>query len=455
MKIIIGGAGEVGFHLAKLLSNEMLDIIVMDTDKERLTHIENSLDVMTYRGDITSFKSLREVNVESADMFISVSQLQNTNLTSALIAKKMGTKRTIARISNPEYLLRENQLAVQRFGIDALISPELLAANEIKSLIEQSAFNEMHTFDGGRVNLLGTVLDHDCRIINKKYKDVYLTAKGGTERLFMPIAIIRFNPKSGYETLIPTDETVFKNNDQVYFISKNYATLELYKLLGKKQDYFHNVILLGGGSIGKKTARLLKADKHNVKIIEKNRDRAFDLADEFNNILIIYGDGSDGDLLEDEGISEADAFIAVTGSSETNIMSCLLAKSKGVRKTIALVENIDYIHLSQEIGISAFINKKLLTADGIFRYVRQGQVLDVFGISDLDAEVLEFKIEEHSVAINKTVGELNIKNEAVIGGVVRKGEAIIPTLDFVLEQGDHVIFFSFPSALKRVTRYFR
>ncbi len=455
MKIIIGGAGEVGFHLAKLLSNEMLDIIVMDTDKEKLNYIENSLDVMTYRGDITSFKSLRDVNVENADMFISVSQLQNTNLTSALIAKKMGTKKTIARINNPEYLRRENQIAVQRFGIDALISPELLAANEIKSLIDQSAFNEMHTFDGGKINLLGTVLDPDCRIIDKKYKDIYLTAKGGTERLFMPIAIIRYNQNKGYETLIPNEETVFKINDQVYFIAKNNATLELYKVLGKKKDFFKNVIILGGGSIGKKTANFLKADKHNVKIIEKDRNKAFDLADEFNNILIINGDGSDGDLLEDEGISEADAFIAVTGSSETNIMSCLLAKSKGVRKTIALVENIDYIHLSQEIGISAFINKKLLTADSIFRYVRQGQVLDLFGISDLDAEVLEFKVEENSKANQRTIADLNIQNEAVIGGIVRKGEAIIPTLDFVLEKNDHVVFFSLPKALKKVTQYFK
>lgn len=455
MRIIIGGAGEVGFHLAKLLSNERLDIIVMDTDKDKLSYIENQLDVMTYRGDITSFKSLRDINVEDADMFISVSQLQNTNLTSALIAKKMGTKRTIARISNPEYLQRENQIAVQRFGIDALISPESLAANEIKNLIDESAFNEMHSFDNGRVNLLGTILDQDCRIIGKKYKDVYLTAKGGTERLFMTIAIIRYSPKNRYETLIPDSETEFKINDQIYFIAKNYATIELYKLLGKKQDYFKNTIILGGGSIGKKTALLLKKDKHNVKIIEKDRNKAFDLADEFNNILIIHGDGSDGDLLDDENITEADAFIAVTESSETNIMSCLLAKSKGVRKTIALVENIDYIQLSQEIGISAFINKKLLTADSIFRYIRKGQVLDVFGISDLDAEVLEFKVEEFSKANERAIHELNFNNQAIIGGIVRKGEAIIPTTDFVLEKNDHVIIFSLPDALKKVTQYFQ
>ena len=271
----------------------------------------------------------------------------------------------------------------------------------------------------------------------------------------MPIAIIRYSQKNGYETLIPDSETEFKINDQIYFIAKNYATLELYKLLGKKQDYFKNTIILGGGSIGKKTALLLKKDKHNVKIIEKDRNKAFDLADEFNNILIIHGDGSDGDLLDDENIAEADAFIAVTESSETNIMSCLLAKSKGVRKTIALVENIDYIQLSQEIGISAFINKKLLTADSIFRYIRKGQVLDVFGISDLDAEVLEFKVEEFSKANKRAIHELNFNNQAIIGGIVRKGEAIIPTTDFVLEKNDHVIIFSLPDALKKVTQYFQ
>ena len=455
MKIIIGGAGEVGFHLAKLLSNEMNDIVIMDMDKDKLAMIENSLDVMSYRGDITSFKALREVGVDEADMFISVTHLQNTNITSASIAKDLGAKRTLARISNPEFLHKENEIWVQGMGIDALISPEKLAADEIYSLVQQSAFNAMHPFANGQLFMVGTVLDQDCKILDKKYKDMYITAKGGDENLFTPIAIIRSNERGEYKTIIPEPDTDFRIDDHVYFIVKKSGILEIYKILGKKQEYFKNIIVLGGGSIGVKTSKILKENKHNVKLLEINRNKAFDLADELNNILIINGDGRDGELLTEEGISDSDAFIAVTGSSETNIMSCLLAKSKGVKKTIALVENIDYIHLSQEVGINAFINKKLLTADSIFRYIRQGSVIDVTGISDLDAEVLEFKINEDSEIAYKKVHDFPFKDGAIIAGIVRRNDGFIPTKDFVIEPNDHVVVFSQANLIPKVTKYFK
>jgi len=455
MKIIIGGAGEVGFHLAKLLSNELNDIIIVDMDKEKLAFIENNLDVMTFRGDITSFDALREIKVDEADMFITVTHLQNTNLTSAMIAKKMGAKKTIARISNPEFLHPDNQLWIRSLGIDTIISPEQLAASEIYSLIQQSAFNTMHSFANGQLFLVGTVLDKDAKIINKKFNEMYLTTKGGQENLFMPIAIIRHNEKGEYYTIIPDQDTEFLIGDQIYFIVKKSGVIEVYKMLGKKQEYFKNIIVLGGGSIGVKTSRILKENKHNVKIIEINRHKAFDLADEMSNLLIINGDGRDGELLVEEGISDSDAFIAVTGSSETNIMSCLLAKSKGVKKTIALVENIDYIHLSQEVGINAFINKKLLTADSIFRYIRQGQVMDVAGISDLDAEVLEFKIKENSEAAFQKISDFPYSTNAVIAGIVRRNQGFIPTKDFVMEPLDRVVVFSQANLISKVTKYFK
>ena len=455
MKIIIGGAGEVGFHLAKLLSNELNDIIIVDMDKDKLAFIENNLDVMAFRGDITSFKALKEIKADEADMFITVTHLQNTNLTSAMIAKKMGAKKTIARISNPEFLHPDNQLWMKSLGIDTLISPEQLAASEIYSLIQQSAFNTMHSFANGQLFLVGTVLDQEAKIIGKKYKDMYLTTKGGTENLFMPIAIIRSNDRGQYYTVIPDDNTEFLVGDQIYFIVKKSGIIEIYKILNKKQEYFKNITILGGGSIGIKTSKILSENKHNVKLIEINRQRAFDLADEMSNLLIINGDGRDGELLVEEGISESDAFIAVTGSSETNIMSCLLAKSKGVKKTIALVENIDYIHLSQEVGINAFINKKLLTADSIFRYIRQGQVLDVTGISDLDAEVLEFRIQENSNAAFKKISEFPYKNDAIIAGIQRRNEGWIPTEDFIIEPFDRVVVFSQANLISKVTKYFK
>ncbi len=453
MKIVIGGAGEVGFHLAKWLSKEMQDVTVIDTDKDKLHVIESNLDVLVHRGDITSFDSLRAIKIDQADIFITVTQLQNTNLTSALIAKKMGAKRTIARITNPEFLRRENAVPVQRIGIDVLISPEQLAATEIHQLVEESAFNTTHSFANGELKLFGTVLDKDCKVLGKQVREVIDVSK--QEPYFMPIAIIRTTDRGMHETIIPRGDTVYQLNDQVYFIALKHATAELYNILGKKQEFYKNVIVLGGGSIGKKTVSLLKQSKHNVKLIEKDRNKAFDLADELSDILIINGDGRDGDLLEEEGITNSDAFIAVTGSSETNIMSCLLAKSKGVKKTIALVENMDYIHLSQEIGISAFINKKLLAADSIFRYIRQGDVLDVTGLSDVDAEVMEFKVDEFSPVANKTLKEIKLPKESIVGGIVRKNEGIIPTADFRIQNGDHVVVFVQPSAIAKIGKFFQ
>lgn len=453
MRIVIGGAGEVGFHLAKWLSKELLDVIVIDTDKKNLQTIESNLDVMVHRGDITSFDTLREIKIDQTDIFISVTQLQNTNLTAALIAKKMGAKRTIARIENPEFLRRENAIPVQRIGIDVLISPEQLAALEIHQLIEESAFNTMHTFTHGELKLFGTILDKDCKVLDKSVGEVADSFKQAPH--FMPIAMIRNNAKGGYETLIPSDDTLYQLNDQVYFIALKHATAEIYNLLGKKQEFFKNVIVLGGGSIGKKTVSLLKDSKHSVKLIEKDQNRAFDLADEFSNVLVINGDGRDGDLLEEEGISNSDAFIAVTGSSETNIMSCLVAKSKGVKKTIALVENMDYIHLSQEVGINAFINKKLLAADSIFRYIRKGDIVDVTGLSDIDAEVMEFKVDENSLVTNKTIQEIKFPKDSIVCGIVRKSEGYIPTADFRIESGDHVVVFVQPTAISKIGKFFQ
>ncbi len=452
MKIIIAGAGEVGFHLAKLLSNESLNIVVVDLDKEKLEKIESQIDVLTHRGDCTSFKTLKEVGISDSDIFIAVTQLQNTNLMSALIAKKSGCKKVIARVTNPEYLERSNQLAMQRAGIDMLISPEQLAANEILNLIEESVFNEIHSFENGALNLLGIILEPNSSVLNKTVKEV--AEQFGDEINFLPIFIIRSDGGT-YETIIPRGDTVYKRDDHVYFIALQTAKEIIHKLSGKPHHRLADVMVLGGGRIGTKTARLLKDSKHDVKIIERDRDRAYDLADEFHDILILNGDGRDSDLLEEEGISEIDAFIAVTGRSETNIMACLLAKSKGVKKTIALVENTDYIHLSQVIGINGFINKKLMTANAIFKHIRKGRVLDVTNLYDLQAEVLEFRVDDGAKISNRTIGSLKFPKKAIVGGVIRNNQGYIPTKDFKILPFDKVVVFSEPCSINKVEEYFK
>ncbi len=453
MNIVIAGAGEVGFHIAKLLSVESQNIMIIDIDKERLQKIENKLDVFTYVGDVTSFQTLREANVDKCDIFIAVTQRQSDNLTSALIAKKLGAKKTIARINNPEYLKRENTIAIQRIGIDSIISPEDLAAKEIYEVIEESAFSEVHPYENRILTSYAARLDKDADyVLGKTVKEVSDTFKNGIN--FMPIAIIREDENKTLKTIIPRGETKYILNDKVYFLGNSKAKNELYKLLGKENDFLKNIVILGGGRIGKKVARHLLKSKHSVVIVERDRAIAEDLAERFPKTLIICGDGRDADILDEAGVRQSDAFVGVTGRSETNIVSSLLAKNYGVKKTIALVENVDYISLSEEAGISTFVNKKLLAANSIFKHVRRGDVLDVFHLSELDAEILEFKIDGTCGVSDKPISSLNFPKKAIIGGIIREGKGYIPDRNFEIKKGDIVIVFSMPEDIAKVEKLF-
>ncbi|MBV7441568.1 Trk system potassium transporter TrkA [Weeksellaceae bacterium TAE3-ERU29] len=455
MKIIIAGAGEVGYHIAKLLSHENLDIVVVDMDKEKLSKIENSLDVLTYRGDTTSFSVLEEIHVDKADMFIAVTDLQNTNIIACLIAKKAGARKVFARVTNPEYLERKNSIALQRAGIDMLISPEELAANEIFNLVEESVFNEMHSFGNGALNMFGIMLDKRANIINKTVKQVADRFKEHIN--FIPVCITRQKYNNEFEYIVPREDTVYKEGDHVYFIGIEGVRRTLYSLMGKQKTDLSDVLILGGGRVGKKTAKLLKAHGHDVKIIERSLNKAEDLIEdnELSDILVINGDGRDNDLLEEEGISESDAFVAVTGRSETNIMACLQAKYKGVKKTYALVENTEYINLSHDIGIDGFINKKLMAANAIFKYIRKGKVLDVMNLHDLKAEVLEYRVEENSRIAHTKIEDLKFPREAIVGGIIRKFKGYLPTKDFEIQPNDRVVVFSHLECIKKIESYFQ
>lgn len=451
MKIVIAGAGEVGFHIAKLLSKEAQDIIIIDTDKDKLNKIESLLDVMIVRGDATSFQLMEDVKISETDIFIAVTQLQNTNLMASFIAKRSGAKKVIARITNPELLERKNQINFQRAGIDMLISPEELAANEIANLIEESVFNDMHSFGNNALNLFGIILGRKAKFINRTVKDIADTF--GEKLNFTPIFIIRPH-SNGFASIVPNEETFYREGDHVYFIALKTAREYIIDYLGKKDEVLSDVMILGGGRIGKKTAQILGEYNHNLKIIERDSSRAEDLADQLDDVLVVNGDGRDSDLLDEEGISEVDAFVALTGRSETNIMACLLAKSKGVKKTIALVENTEYLHLGQDIGIDGFINKKLMAANSLFKHVRRGKVLDVMNIFDLPAEVLEYRVKEDSRIANKMIKNIHLPKEVVIGGVIRKNEGYIPKKDFEILPHDRIVIFSRSETIKEVEQLF-
>ena len=448
MKIIIAGAGEVGFHLAKLLSFESQDITLIDTHKERLNYAENHLDIKAIKGDATSLRIMKEAKIDTSDLFIAVTEQETTNITICALAKQMGCKKTIARISSSEFINHNDEVSFEKLGVDELISPEELASIEIQQLLDQSAFSDSYEFENGALTLLGTTLEESVPFVSKTVKEA---AQIFPDIHFMPIALQR---KGTQYTIIPRGDTQFEANDLVYFITLKEGVEELYKLTGRNKEVIKNVMILGGGKIGYSTAKTLADKKFNVILVEQNKNKAFELADQLPDVMVINGDGRNVELLEEEGLEAMDAFICVTENSETNIMSCLMAKSKNVKKAIALVENMDYFQLSHSIGIDTLINKKLLTANTIFRYIRRGEVVDLTTLNSLNAEILEFIVKPESKVNGMQIRDIDFPRSATIGGVIKEGEGVIALGGYKIEAGDRVVVCCLPRALDKVESLF-
>ena len=448
MKIIIAGAGEVGFHLAKLLSFESQDITLIDTDRERLNYAEGHLDIKTIRGNASSLSLIRESNAGQSDLFIAVTAHESINLMVCAVAKQLGCKRTIARISSIEFINSAEDISFKEIGVDELISPEELAAVEIQQLLDQSAFSNSYEFDKGALTMIGTKLGGEVPFVGKSVKE---SASIFPNVHFMPIAIQR---KGTQYTMIPRGDTVFEAGDTVFFITLKAGVDEIQKLSGKINEPIKNIMILGGSKIGINTARDLCKKKFNVILLEQNKIKALKISEILPDIMVIHGDGRSSELLEEEAIESMDAFISVTENSETNIMSCLMASSKGVKKTIALVENIDYFHLSHAIGIDTLINKKLLTANTIFRYIRRGDVVDMTTLNNFNAEILEFIVKPTSKVANYRVKDLDFPRTAIIGGVIKEGEGVIALGDYQIRAGDRVVVCCLPRSIKRIESLF-
>jgi len=448
MKIIIAGAGETGFHLAKLLSFESQDITLIDLDKNALAYAENHLDIRAVKGDATSINVLKNANVGNADLIIAVTGVETANITICVLANELGVKQSIANISNTEFIDNEEEIGFKKFGIDELISPEMLAAHEINLLLNQSAFDETYEFENGALVMLGTHLDAEASFVGKTVQEA---GEFFPELHFIPIAIQR---EGTHFTIIPRGSTEFKVGDHVYFITSKGGEDELCKLTGKEKAKIKDVMILGGSKIGQKATKDLLNDRFNVKLVEKDPDKAFDLADNLHKALVINGDGRNVELLEEENLHDMDAFVAVTGNSETNIMSCIIAKSKGVSKTIALVENMDYFQLSHSIGVDTLINKKLLAANSIFRHIRRGEVLAMTKLNNMNAELLEFEVKETSEVANTIIKEIDFPSSAVIAGVVRDNVGMIALGGFKIMPKDKVVVCCLPKSIVRVEKLF-
>ena len=447
MKIIIAGAGEVGLHLSKLLSFESHDITLIDNNDINLKDGENYLDIKVINGDSSSISTLGQANVKDSDLVIGVTASESINFLTCSLSKQLGAKRTIARITNPEFI-SDNSVDFKKLGIDEIISPEHLAANEIKLLVNDSAFTNSHDFEDGELKMMAARIQTDAPFVGKKVQEAASVYPGIK---FMPIAIERSGSQSA---IIPRGNTLFKKDDHVYFITCDDGVDELYKLMGTKKDKLQNIMILGGGRVGFKVAQELSEEGYSVKLVEINNDKAEKIADQLNNVLVLNLDGTRVDLLSEENLDQMDAFISTTGDSQKNIMSCLMAKSKKIKKTIALVDDSDYFELSESIGVDTLINKKLLAANEIFRFIRKGNILELNKLNNMNAEVLEFLVSSNSKVIGKKIKDINFPRSAIIGGVIRDDKGLIALGDFQIKEGDKVLICSLYEGISKVEKLF-
>ena len=388
MKIVIAGAGEMGSHLARMLSGNGHDITVIDGDQKLLSEVSSLADVITVEGDSTIFAVLRKASVRKCDLFIAVNHEENANVVAAMLAKKLGAKKSIARIDNNEYLEPNNKEMFIDMGIDYLFYPEKVAAREVINLLGHTSTTEYVDFSSGKLSLVVFRLEPASPLVGQ----VLTGFADETPLSYRTVAITR-----GGQTIIPREGEQFMEGDTVYVIARQDAVREVMEFSGKSNIEIKNMMILGGSRIGIRIATELQ-DEVNIKLVDYNADKAYRLAEMLDKTLIINEDGRNTEAMMEEGLANMDAFVAVTGRSETNILAAMLAKRMGVKKVIAEVENMNYINLAESIGIDTIINKKLVTASNIFRFTMSTDVQAIKCLTGSDAEVLEFIVKPNSPA---------------------------------------------------------
>ena len=445
MKIIIAGAGNVGTHLAKLLSRERQDIILMDDDEEKLSTLSNNFDLMTVTASPSSISGLKEVGVKEADLFIAVTPDESRNMTACMLAHNLGALKTVARIDNYEYLLPKNKEFFQKLGVDSLIYPEMLAAKEIVSSMRMSWVRQWWEFCGGALILIGAKMREKAEIL-----DIPLHQLGSPNIPYHVVAI-----KRGTDTIIPRGDDTIKLNDIVYFTTTRKYIPYIRKIAGK-EDYadVRNVMIMGGSRIAVRTAQYVP-DYMQVKIVDNDLNRCNRLTELLDDrTMIINGDGRDMDLLIEEGLKNTEAFVALTGNSETNILACLAAKRMGVNKTVAEVENIDYIGMAESLDIGTVINKKMISASLIYQMMLDADVSNVKCLTFANADVAEFTVKADSKITKHLIKDLGLPKGTTIGGMIRNGEGILVTGDTLVRAGDHVVVFCLSMMIKKIEKYF-
>ena len=446
MKIVIVGAGAVGTHLSKLLSREHQDCVLIDADEEKLEGV-SEYDVMTYNALPTSISVLKDAGADKADLFVGVTTEETTNIAACTIAHALGAKKTVARIDNYEYLKPQNQKFFQQIGIDSMVYPEVLAATDITNGLKMSWVRQRWDVHGGALVLLGIKLRQGCEILDQPLKDLC-----GPDDPYHIVAI-----KRGDETIIPSGLDTLRLNDLTYFMTTKEYIPYIRKIVGKEHyTDVKNVIIMGGGKTAVRAA-LTIPDYMNVKIIEKDNERCEKLNQLLSDsdAMVIHGDGRDLGLLQEEGIRTTQAFVALTGNAETNILACLTAKKLGVRKTVAMVENLDYVSMAESLDIGTIINKKTVAASHIYQMMLDADVSNLRSLMLVDSEVAEFVAAEDSRVTKKMVKDLRLPFGVTIGGLVRNGVGMLVNGNSQIQAGDTVMVFCHEQKLNNIEKFFK
>lgn len=444
MRIIIAGAGDVGIHLAKLLSRENMDITLLDERQDRLGTLETNYDILEKVANPTSIQDLKDCGIQNADLFVAVTPEESTNMTACILANRLGAKKTLARIDNYEYLKEDNRKFFEDLGLTHLIYPEFLAANEICESLKTNWLRYHITLCDGALELCVVKIREGAEVIGKRFDSGFFSH--GRYRI---VAI-----KRGNHTLIPTGADAVAVGDMIYAVCVREEMDFMRAQMGKTVREMKNIIFIGGSRIAQKTIQQLPDDM-SIKLIEPDKDICYKLSERLGNALIINADGSDMEMLQEEGIQDADAVVAVAAKSETNIFACLAAKRFGVRKTIAEVENIDYIPMAEGLDIETVLNKKTITASYIYQMLLDASVLNVRNLTNADAQVVEFMASENSRITKSVIKDMHLPKNTNIGGIVRAKEGILVNGDTQVLPGDKVVVFCKSEVIRQLDKFFK
>ena len=446
MRVIIVGAGEVGYHLAERLSQENQDVVIVEADAEQAQRASDLLDVMTVVGNGASIPVLEEAGIRGARLLMAVTSLDEVNLISCLAASRLGVAYTVARISNPEYYARGSVLSRERLGIDLMINPEREAAQETFQLLQSAAATDVANFAEGRVQLVGLVVREGARVAGKTVAQL---GQELSEFHYVLAAIVR-----GEETIIPTGSSTVEAGDQIYVLSPTSEVHSIPPLAGYDPFDLKRVMIAGGSAEGLYLAEILEERGIECTVLDNDRKRCLELAEALPKSLVLHADATDLELLEMEGVSGIDGFVAATGHDETNLLSSLLAKTVGARKVVALIEKFEYLPLVPRVGLDAAVSPRMSTVNAILRYVRRGRVMTVATLKGIEAEAIEFRVTEDSSIANRTIAELPFPPGAIIGTILRGDTIVIPRGFHRILPGDEVIVFVLPEAIPEIEKFF-